>query len=449
MARIILTGDERIAGRYLSWARVRLSRIKRGIERTGRRCVIASPLFPEDGVEVHISSAFGHDVIRIIASRGTAFYVVGIVHELPAIWGAQIDPTTRWRIESRSFQDGHILTQIDFGTPLEIAPTYFAGTTPIIRDKFIYIVDSTPLGSWASGYPAKWRIQQRTLLGSLIWEQLLPIFEGIITGVESSKSFLFITGDTQQNTHLDPINGRIECRDVQDGTLVWEIALPAIFPNCIAYDVTDEQGMNYLYTGEHYFDPSFFGINTWRVRKYDAATGGAVWYQDYNGGHGASPGTIKVDKDGLYIGGIKNGLYEGKYARVERRDKKTGALLWEFIDPLYTDSFGSSVSSVTSLVLTQKSVIVSSRVDYEGIWFTSEIRALDKITGAVLWYVQIGIPGITQNATLEAASFLDPNDGNIIMGCETVDGHYLFKKRSLSDGAIIWEVNPSTIFGDV
>ena len=73
MARIILTGDSTLAGRYLSWARSRLSQLKQRMINAGRRC--DSQVFHPEGAEVQISSQFRQDIIRINAIGGEVLYI--------------------------------------------------------------------------------------------------------------------------------------------------------------------------------------------------------------------------------------------------------------------------------------------------------------------------------------------------------------------------------------
>lgn len=70
MASIILIGDESLAGKYLSWAKNQLSRMKRSMEISGLRSNSKMFVLENKRVRISISSSFLQDRIMITADSG-------------------------------------------------------------------------------------------------------------------------------------------------------------------------------------------------------------------------------------------------------------------------------------------------------------------------------------------------------------------------------------------
>jgi hypothetical protein len=378
---IRLLGDQEIAGRYVGYAKHLLTRIKEllnisGLNRWSERRNL-------DEAKITVLVCYKTELITIVGISGAGFYFGLRTHKNNE--SPYYDSTTKWTIEQRSFQDGHLISGSTFGSTTEVWPTYYYTRLPYAIYPFVYIVDECSQG-FSSITTVSWRIQKRKLNGDSVWDQILPGYfaANVSSTIVADKDNIYAGGWVSQNTY--DITGRIECRDGKTGLVLWHSENPG----------TDYKWLNLsndrVYAGVYTQTVVYPYQAIWQVESWDKS-GNLVWTQQYIGAnYGGAVSRISNDADGVYVGGFKIDLDDNfnHLSRVERRDIDTGDLVWEWLEDNPHPGFVFS-NIVTGLIAGKNTLYVSTHISSVDLANDSyKLVALNKETKAVIWQVDIG-----------------------------------------------------------
>ena len=227
---------------------------------------------------------------------------------------------------------------------------------------------------------------------------------------------------------------RVEKRSLTDGSLLWTQTVDPSNRNDRAYGVAVDSSGVYVAGFEN-----SQGNDQWLIEKRKLADGTLLWSQTSNPSPTADDEAtgVAVDSTGVYVVGFDNVPGDDEW-RIEKRNLTDGTLLWaQTSNPSNNVDRPISVASDSSGIY----VVGFDRSPGNDEWRIEKRNATD---GAILW-TQTNNPSNTGDEAIDIA--VDPS-GIYVVGYDTFFGpeQWRIEKRSITDGALLWNQteNPSS-----
>jgi hypothetical protein len=223
---------------------------------------------------------------------------------------------------------------------------------------------------------------------------------------------------------------RVESRDISggiDGELLWEENYHGAKISRATGVATDASGVYVV--GDQYNHGGF----EWRVEKRSLSGDSLMWEHIHtiDGGF-AHPQSVVVDTSGVYVVGYElNGM--ALSWRIEKRSLTDGTLLWE-----QTEDLSDSTDIAYSVAVDSSGLYIvghdANNAGHDAQWHIEKRSLTD---GAILWE-QTSNPSNFDDFAYDVAV---DSSGLYVVGVDSELGDYQWRieKHSLSDGALLWE----------
>ena len=292
-----------------------------------------------------------------------------------------------------------------------------------------------------------WRIEKRNLTdGSVIWTQTSnpsAEFDGAYAVAVDSSGLYVIGSDSSPGNS----EWRIEKRSLSTGALIPTFGTDGVVannpsalddgPSRVAVDASGIYVVG--------FDES---PGNWegRVEKRNLTDGSLIWTQTINPSDGYDSATdVAVDSSGVYIVGYDESIGNSEW-RIEKRSLSTGALIPTFgTDGAVANDLSDGSDSAFGVAVDSTGIYVVGR-DYSPAnpAFRTEKRSLTD--GSLVW----GYTSNPSTGTDLAGDVAVDSTGVYIIGWDESPGNYEWRieRRSLTDGSLTWEETSNPSSGD-
>ncbi|MBP6881560.1 MAG: hypothetical protein KBC35_02960 [Candidatus Pacebacteria bacterium] len=223
---------------------------------------------------------------------------------------------------------------------------------------------------------------------------------------------------------------RVESRDISggvEGELLWEENYHGAKMSKATGVATDASGVYVV--GDQYNHGGF----EWRVEKRSLSGDTLMWERIHvrEGGF-AFPQGVAVDASGMYVVGFElNGMVESW--RIEKRSLTDGSILWE-----KTEDLSDSTDKAYSVAVDSSGLYIvghdANNAGHDAQWHIEKRSLTD---GAILWD-QTSNPSNFDDFAYDVAV---DSSGLYVVGVDSefVDHQWRIEKRNLSDGELLWK----------